>query len=276
VNQEISAVLDSYKNGVTPSELVLAAAGVQDDYFAIEQRLPNVEDLALDSGVRISSGTQRAFEGIPFSVKANIDVAGIVTTNGTAMENQPATKSARIVDLLCEAGAIPVFTTTMAELAIGAVTDNAHTGICVTPANPNLHAGGSSGGSGGGRHSGAAFAGVSGQGHAGGVGLNSGGGGAGSVGINAGATERSGGNGLSNTLRTGIAETRAGGGGGPGGTVGGSGGGGNGGNNTTAVDATAGTVNTGSGGGGSRFSEGAGAAGGSGIVVIRYEIAPSV
>jgi len=139
-----------------------------------------------------------------------------------------------------------------------------------------LNNGGSSGGSGGGRHSGAAFAGVSGQGHAGGVGLNSGGGGAGSVGINAGATERSGGNGLSNTLRTGIAETRAGGGGGPGGTVGGSGGGGNGGNNTTAVDATAGTVNTGSGGGGSRFSEGAGAAGGSGIVVIRYEIAPSV
>jgi aspartyl-tRNA(Asn)/glutamyl-tRNA(Gln) amidotransferase subunit A len=36
----------------------------------------------------------------------------------------------------------------MAELAIGAVTDNVHTGICVTPANPNLHAGGSSGGSG--------------------------------------------------------------------------------------------------------------------------------
>jgi aspartyl-tRNA(Asn)/glutamyl-tRNA(Gln) amidotransferase subunit A len=148
VNQDIAAIFNSYQNGISPSEVVLAAAGVQDEFLAIEQRLPNVEALALDSGLRISSGTQRALEGIPFSVKANIDVAGIATTNGTAMESQPASKSARIVDLLCEAGAIPVFTTTMAELAIGAVTDNAHTGICVTPANPNLHAGGSSGGSG--------------------------------------------------------------------------------------------------------------------------------
>ena len=148
MNQEISAVLDSYKNGVTPSEMVLAAASVSDEFSAIEQRLPNVEVLALDSGLRIKTGSQRPLEGIPFSVKSNIDVAGIATTNGTAMENQPTTKSARIVDLLCDAGAIPVFTTTMAELAIGAVTDNAHTGTCVSPANPKLHAGGSSGGSG--------------------------------------------------------------------------------------------------------------------------------
>ncbi len=148
MNQEISAILDSYKNGVTPSELVLAATNVSDEISAIEQRLPNVEVLALDSGLRFNTGAHRPLEGIPFSVKANIDVAGIATTNGTAMKNQPATKSARIVDLLCDAGAIPVFTTTMAELAIGAVTDNAHTGTCVTPTNPKLHAGGSSGGSG--------------------------------------------------------------------------------------------------------------------------------
>ena len=148
MNQEISAILDAYKNGVTPSELVLAVANVSDEISAIEQRLPNVEVLALDSDLRINTGVQRPLEGIPFSVKANIDVAGIATTNGTAMKNQPATKSARIVDLLRDAGAIPVFTTTMAELAIGAVTDNAHTGTCVTPANPKLHAGGSSGGSG--------------------------------------------------------------------------------------------------------------------------------
>lgn len=148
MNQGIAAIFDSYQNGITPSEVVLAAASVQDDYLAIEQRLPNVEDLAHHSSLRISSGTQRALEGIPFSVKANIDLAGIITSNGTSMENQPAAKSARIIDQLCDAGAIPVFTTTMAELAIGAVTDNAHTGICVTPANPNLHAGGSSGGSG--------------------------------------------------------------------------------------------------------------------------------
>jgi aspartyl-tRNA(Asn)/glutamyl-tRNA(Gln) amidotransferase subunit A len=148
VNQDISAILDSYQNGNTPSEVVLTASKVTDTFFAIEQRLPGAEISAQDSDARIASNSQRPLEGIPFSVKANIDVAGVVTSNGTSMETQPATKSARIIDQLSGAGAIPVFTTTMAELAIGAVTDNAHTGICITPANPNLHAGGSSGGSG--------------------------------------------------------------------------------------------------------------------------------
>ena len=148
MNQSISAVIDSYQNAGTVSDVVAMAANVKDEFAAIEQRLPNADALAIASQQRIDSGNPRTLEGIPFSVKANIDLAGVVTTNGTAMTTPAATKSAHIVDLLTEAGAIPVFTTTMAELAIGAVTDNAHTGVCVTPANSNLHAGGSSGGAG--------------------------------------------------------------------------------------------------------------------------------
>lgn len=148
MNQSITAVIDSYQNAVTVSGVVAMAANVKDEFAAIEQRLPNIDALAIASQERIDSGNPGTLEGVPFSVKANIDLAGVVTTNGTTMANTPATKSARIVELLCEAGAIPVFTTTMAELAIGAVTDNAHTGVCVTPDNSNLHAGGSSGGAG--------------------------------------------------------------------------------------------------------------------------------
>jgi hypothetical protein len=74
-----------------------------------------------------------------------------------------------------------------------------------------------------------------------------------------------GGDGLANLLRTGSNETRAGGGGGNGFQVS-SGTGGAGGGGDVNV---AGAVNTGSGGG--RL-----ATGGSGIVIIRYEIAPSV
>ena len=62
MNQEISAILDAYKNGVTPSELVLAVANVSDEISAIEQRLPNVEVLALDSDLRINTGVQRPLE----------------------------------------------------------------------------------------------------------------------------------------------------------------------------------------------------------------------
>jgi hypothetical protein len=130
------------------------------------------------------------------------------------------------------------------------------------------------------------------EGRAGGTGFDSGanstgggGGGAFAVGANgASLVGGNGGNGLANILRTGSSETRAGGG--AGGTsdsgtagTGGTGGGGNGSNSSTAGSNA--TVNTGSGGGGGGWTQstntgGSGGNGADGIVVIRYEIAPSV
>jgi hypothetical protein len=105
-----------------------------------------------------------------------------------------------------------------------------------------------------------------------------GGGGSGSNGFEAPQSPQrggNGGNGLSNILRTGSSETRAGGGGGgtgnggqnPGGL--GAAGGGNGG---AGANGGSGAINTGSGGGGGGFagSYRTGGAGGSGIVIIRY------
>ena len=151
------------------------------------------------------------------------------------------------------------------------------------------------GGSGGGGGGGGVFdtslgagSGTANQGTNGGNGFGSGtssqragggGGGAGVAGTAAGnAVGGNGGNGLSNTLRTGSAETRAGGGGGStqasGGTQGSAGTGGAGaGGHQTKNDASA---NTGSGGGGIGGTSSQAGNGGSGIVVIRYEIAPSV
>jgi hypothetical protein len=115
-------------------------------------------------------------------------------------------------------------------------------------------------------------------------GTGGGGGGAGAVGqASTSSNGGDGGNGLANLLRIGSNETRAGGGGGGGDTreslpagSGGTGGGGAG--NIGSGNATAGTVNTGSGGGGVGFGSGTRTTGqgGSGIVIIRYEIAPSV
>jgi hypothetical protein len=158
-----------------------------------------------------------------------------------------------------------------------------------TPSNAKV--GGSGGGGGNDTTSTSGAAGTTNQGRAGGNGLNSGGnssggggGGAFAVGSNGtSATGGAGGNGLGNVLRTGSSETRTGGGGGGAstGASGGSGGAGSGGNNgQSGANATA---NTGSGGGGAGSAGGAlantgikGGNGAAGIVVIRYEIAPSV
>jgi hypothetical protein len=148
--------------------------------------------------------------------------------------------------------------------------------------NTNGVAGGSGGGavaSNGGSGTGGAAS-PSGQGNAGGstsnggLGAAAGGGGAGAVGGSSisSTVAGNGGAGLASSI-TGTSVTRAGGGGGAAdpqsGGTGGSGGGGNGG--LTAP--TAGTINTGSGGGGRWNPSAAGAAGGSGIVIIRYPAA---
>ena len=156
----------------------------------------------------------------------------------------------------------------------------------VYPTNINGNRGGSGGGA---CNAGTPGAGISGQGNAGGNGTSSaeygggGGGGAGSVGGNADSTRAgAGGSGTSaystwaSATSTGASGLYAGGGGGAGyqdaGTQGlaGSGGGGQGGSDADV--AAAGTANTGGGGGGGGGRAGTypSAAGGSGIVIIRY------
>lgn len=149
---------------------------------------------------------------------------------------------------------------------------------------------GGSGGGGNGTTSGlnAGASGTSGQGNSGGNGSgNHGGGGGGGKGASGSnspntSTGGTGGAGGSNDYRTGSNVTYAGGGGGGtwgGGSAasGGSGGGGNGSYNSNSNAPTAGATNTGGGGGGSgsqgnNTSYAAQTTGGSGIVVIRYQI----
>ena len=148
------------------------------------------------------------------------------------------------------------------------------------------------GGSGGGGASDGSFTsgniGTANQGNSGGGGNSSGeffagggGGGAGQqggTGSTSGASGGNGGNGTASSI-TGTSVTR--GGGGAGGArnasgssnnqgIGGTGGGGNGGFEQGTRNGSAGTPNTGGGGGGGHFASGASAAGGSGVVILRY------
>lgn len=158
---------------------------------------------------------------------------------------------------------------------------------------PTAVTGGSGGSGGGGANgvtgggatpSGTGGTGTSGQGNNGGFGFvgasnsfgaGGGGGGAGAVGADAsGSSAGNGGVGVSSSI-SGTSTFYAGGGGGGGdnrGPTGGTGGAGGGGAGSITAG-TAGTANTGGGGGGSGFNSGsfvAGAAGGSGVVVISY------
>ena len=146
--------------------------------------------------------------------------------------------------------------------------------------------GGNNGGSGGGgaqeNSNRAGGTGTSNQGYGGGSGNNSnsggagGGGGAGAAGSNAGGTVGgAGGVGVASAI-TGSSVFRGGGGGGGGNTNGGAGGNGGGGDGAkrNTNDGAAGTVNTGGGGGGGAESTHYNAvsyAGGSGVVILRYQ-----
>lgn len=102
---------------------------------------------ALDSDKRLEAFPPRPLEGIPFTVKDVIDIAGIRTTGGstTRHHHTPAAHSAEVIVRLLSSGAIPIAKDSTSEFAIG----DMHTplkGPCRNPWDPARWAGGSSSG----------------------------------------------------------------------------------------------------------------------------------
>ena len=67
---------------------------------------------------RAGAGDQRPLLGVPVAVKDNLDVAGEITTQGSAAAGAPAEQDTEQVRLLREAGAILIGKTNMPELAV--------------------------------------------------------------------------------------------------------------------------------------------------------------
>ena len=85
--------------------------------------------------------------GIPFAVKDNIDVAGLITTAACpTFASEPATESAPVVVRLEQAGAILIGKTNMDQFATGLVGTRSPYGICSSVFHPNFISGGSSSG----------------------------------------------------------------------------------------------------------------------------------
>lgn len=87
--------------------------------------------------------------GVPFGVKDNYDVAGLVTTAGSIinLDRPAAIDDAVLLQRLTAAGAVLIGTQNMDEYAYGFTTENAHYGATRNPLDIARSAGGSSGGS---------------------------------------------------------------------------------------------------------------------------------
>jgi aspartyl-tRNA(Asn)/glutamyl-tRNA(Gln) amidotransferase subunit A len=84
--------------------------------------------------------------GIPVSIKDLVDVAGTVTSSGSAVPSGPRASDAPIVRRLREAGAIVIGKTNLHEFAFGTTSDETAFGPVRHPLDPSRSAGGSSGG----------------------------------------------------------------------------------------------------------------------------------
>lgn len=101
-----------------------------------------------DADARLKAGQQAPLLGVPVAIKDTLDVAGDVTTLGTAGYDQPADSDSILVARIREAGAVILGKTNLPELAIHGFTESKTFGITRNPWHQGRTTGGSSGGSG--------------------------------------------------------------------------------------------------------------------------------
>ncbi|XDB00422.1 amidase (plasmid) [Sulfitobacter sp. LCG007] len=151
---DATALLAAYRSGETlPSAVVRDCLDrIDADDGRIRSFIHVARDAALDaaqeSDRRWTEGAARPLEGIPVAIKDNIAVAGLPTTDGTALfADRVAGQDAHATARLRDAGAVILGKLNMHEGALGATTDNAAWGRCLNPLDERLTPGGSSGGS---------------------------------------------------------------------------------------------------------------------------------
>src|SRR5258706_11310176 len=118
--------------------------------FVTLRREPALQDAA-GAAARAAAGRRRGpLDGIPIALKDNIDVAGLPSGNGFggAAPWRVPDHDADVTRRLREAGAVILGKLAMHEGALGATTDNPHTGRVHNPHRIGFTPGGSSGGSG--------------------------------------------------------------------------------------------------------------------------------
>jgi amidase len=97
---------------------------------------------------RLNAGERLPLLGVPIAIKDDVDVAGEVTTCGSAAHGAACSQDAEVVRRLRAAGAVIVGKTAVPEMMIWSFTETVTFGATRNPWNTDYTPGGSSGGSG--------------------------------------------------------------------------------------------------------------------------------
>ena len=149
---DLASLRELYKSGkATPRDVVaavydrIAQGPLEPIWISIlprEKAMAKARKLELD---RLASA--RPLYGVPFAVKDNIDIAGLPTTAGCPAYAYAPGRSAKVVQSLVDAGAIPLGKTNMDQFATGLAGTRSPHGACSSVFDPRYISGGSSSGS---------------------------------------------------------------------------------------------------------------------------------
>lgn len=146
----LTAVLRGYRDGsFSPCELmgqVIADCNTGDPRIWIE-RLSADAIMGYVENLAGKTPEDLPLYGVPFAIKDNIDLAGVPTTAGCPEYSYVPEKSATAVQLLIDAGAIPIGKTNLDQFATGLVGVRSPYGVPENPHHPEFIPGGSSSGS---------------------------------------------------------------------------------------------------------------------------------
>jgi Asp-tRNA(Asn)/Glu-tRNA(Gln) amidotransferase A subunit family amidase len=107
---------------------------------------PRAADEARTTQTRRTTGPCGRLDGVPVSIKDNLDVAGLPTRSGMPATPAAAARDAHVVERLRHAGAVILGKTHVPEGSLNASSTNPHTGAAHNPWRQGYQAGGSSGG----------------------------------------------------------------------------------------------------------------------------------
>jgi len=97
---------------------------------------------------RLDAGERLPLLGVPIAIKDDVDVAGEMTTYGTAAHGPARSQDAEVVRRLRDAGSVIIGKTAAPEMMVWSFTETLTFGATRNPWNTDYTPGGSSGGSG--------------------------------------------------------------------------------------------------------------------------------